>query len=164
MRTTLFIGLAAFLSGLLAGGAFDRVVMGGPAWHQLGANAWADYSRYADLGAGLVAYPIEAIGATALLLAAIISRHFDAPRTRGPALALCLAAGFSVVGLLLTIKAAPIMLGLVVPQPAAETERAFQSFYFWGLYLRGSVDVLAFACSVWALVERTKLHFANGDR
>jgi hypothetical protein len=154
MRTRFLIGSATFLSGLLAGEAFDRVVVGGPAWHHLGANAWADYSRYADLGVGLAAYPIEAIGAAVLLFAAIVSRHFDARVARGPALALYLAAGFSVLGLLLTIKAAPIMLSLAVPQSTEATERAFQGFYFWGLYFRGAVDLIAFACSLWALDGR----------
>jgi hypothetical protein len=29
------------LGGMLAGGAVDRVIVGGPAWHELGAPAWA---------------------------------------------------------------------------------------------------------------------------
>ena len=45
---------ATFLGGILAGGAADRVIVGGPAWHALGAPAWAQYSRLADL----VAYPV----------------------------------------------------------------------------------------------------------
>jgi len=162
MRTRVLIGSATFLAGLLAGGAFDRAVVGGPAWHHLGANAWAEYSRHADLGAGLIAYPIEAIGAVVLLFAAIISRRFDAPARRGRGLALHLAAGFSVVGLVLTMKAAPIMLGLASPQAAAQTEEAFQGFYFWGLYVRGTVDVLAFACSLCALAGATPASSASG--
>jgi len=48
------------------------------------------------------------------------------------------AVAFSVVGLLITVKAAPIMLGL---------------------YLRGSVDTLAFLATVWAFSRLT----AAGD-
>jgi hypothetical protein len=50
---------------------------------------------------------------------------------------------FSVIGLLLTVKAAPIMLGLAASQSPAAVERAFDEFYFWGF-----VGVLAFAALV----------------
>lgn len=76
-RTRLLLVAATVLGGILAGGVIDRVVVGGPAWHQLGAEAWAQYSRRADLGTGLVAYPIEGIGTALLLIAAAISFYFD---------------------------------------------------------------------------------------
>jgi hypothetical protein len=48
----------------------------GPAWRQLGVEAWAQYSRDADLGTGLIAYPIEAIGPTLLIVASTAkARH-----------------------------------------------------------------------------------------
>src|SRR6516165_10611199 len=53
-----------------------------PAWHALGALAWAQYSRLADLGSGLVAYPIEGIGSALLTTAAAASGHFDRAVTR----------------------------------------------------------------------------------
>ena len=77
LRTKLLLVGATILAGLLAGGVFDRVIVGGPAWHQLGAETWAEYSRHADLGIGLVAYPVEGIGVPLLLLAAAISYHLD---------------------------------------------------------------------------------------
>jgi hypothetical protein len=70
---------------------------------------------------------------------------------------------FSVIGLLLTVKAAPIMLGLVASQSPAAVERAFDEFYFWGLYLRGFVDVLAFAALVGALSNLRQLANRRGD-
>ena len=60
-RTRLLLAAATLVSSLWAGCVVDRVVVGGPAWHQLGAEAWAAYGRQADLGNGLVAYPMEAI-------------------------------------------------------------------------------------------------------
>ena len=66
LRTQLLVAAATLLTGIWAGGAVDRVIVGGPAWQELGAQAWAQYSRLADLGAGLVAYPIEGIGSTLL--------------------------------------------------------------------------------------------------
>jgi len=50
---------------------------GGPAWHSLGAQAWAQFSRQADLGTGMIAYPAEAIGTTVLLIAAGVRNHLD---------------------------------------------------------------------------------------
>jgi hypothetical protein len=61
------------------------------------------------------------------------------------------AVAFSVAGLLLTVRAAPIMLGLLKPQSAVTIQTAFDEFFMWGLYLRGAVDVLAFVALVWAL-------------
>jgi hypothetical protein len=150
-RTRVLLATATFLSGILAGGAADRAIVGGPAWHALGAPAWAQYSRLADLGAGLVAYPIEGIGSALLIIAAAASAYFDRAVPRGLSRPLYLAVAFSVIGLLLTVKAAPIMLGLAASQSPAAIERAFDEFHFWGLYLRSFVDVLAFAALVWAL-------------
>jgi len=150
-RTQLLVAAAALLSGVLAGGIIDRVIVGGPAWHELGAQAWAQFSRQADLGTGLVAYPVEGIGATLFILAAALSNYFDRNIRRGVTLPLCFAAAFSISGLILTAKAAPIMLSLASLKNGAEIERAFNEFFVWGLYLRGFVDTLAFFALVWAL-------------
>ena len=79
-RTRILLPAATLLAGILAGGAVDRVIVGGPAWHKLGADAWAQYSRLADLGTGLIAYPIEGIGSTLLIIAAALSNHLIATR------------------------------------------------------------------------------------
>jgi hypothetical protein len=97
-RTRLLLLAATFLGGILAGTSVDRVIVGGPAWHELGAAAWLEYSRRADLGAGLVAYPIEGIGAALLAIAATVSNYFDGNRRRGTVLPLYCAAVFSIVG------------------------------------------------------------------
>jgi hypothetical protein len=152
-RTRLLLLAATFLGGILAGTSVDRVIVGGPAWHELGAAAWLEYSRRADLGAGLVAYPIEGIGAALLAIAATVSNYFDGNRRRGTVLALYCAAVFSIVGPLLTVKAAPIMLSLAAPQDAAAAQRAFDAFFVSGLYLRGAAETLAFAALVWALSD-----------
>jgi hypothetical protein len=149
--TRALLAAATLVSGVLAGGVVDRVVVGGPAWHELGADAWAQYSRYADLGTGLLAYPIEAIGAALLIVATIVSGRRDGDRWRRTARPLYWALVFSLAGLALTVKAAPIMLGLGKSLPAAAIQTAFDDFFLWGLYLRGLADVLAFAALVWAL-------------
>ncbi len=159
MRTQLLLAAATFLTGILAGGVVDRVVVGGPAWQELGAQAWAQYSRLADLGTGLVAYPIEGIGATLLTLAATVSHYVERRRARSAMMALYCASALSVAGLLLTTRAAPVMLSLASLQTEAAIRHAFEQFFLWGLYLRGTADVLAFIALIWAL---SSLHRAQG--
>jgi hypothetical protein len=152
-RTKVLLAAAALVSGLLAGGIIDRVLVGGPAWSALGAEAWLEYSRRADLGTGLIVYPIEGIGSTLLILAAALSSYFDRPSDSGVTIPLYCALGLSVTGLLLTAKAAPIMLSLGPPQTTGGAQRAFDEFFVWGLYLRGAVDTLAFVALIWTLTK-----------
>ena len=160
MRTQLLFAAATFLTGILAGGVVDRVIVGGPAWHELGAQAWAQYSRLADLGAGLVAYPIEGIGATLLTLAAAVSHYVEGRRARDATIALYSASTLSVAGLLLTTRAAPVMLNLASLQTEDAVRHAFGQFFLWGLYLRGTAEVLAFIALIWAL---STLHRSQGN-
>src|SRR5215472_972269 len=123
-RTRLLLAAATLVSGILAGGVVDRVVVGGPAWHALGAEAWAAYSRHADLGNGLVAYPMEAIGGALLTIGATVSNHFDRSGNSAVTIPLYCAVAFSLAGLALTVKAAPIMLGLTALQSGSATQSA----------------------------------------
>jgi hypothetical protein len=113
-RTRLLVAAATFMCGILAGAVVDRALVGGPAWHALGPEAWAQFSRRADLGVGLVAYPVEAIGATLLLIAALVSSRLGRNQEHRVTPPLVVAVIFSLLGLLLTAKAAPIMLSLGV--------------------------------------------------
>jgi hypothetical protein len=151
-RTRVFLAGATFLSGILAGTIIDRTLVGGPAWRTLGAEPWAQFSRHADLGTGLIAYPLEAIGATLLLIAALVSNYLDRRRQNAATLPLGFALSLSLLGLLLTAKAAPIMLSVRTAQPLAALQRSFSDFFFWGLYLRGIVDILTFAATIWAFL------------
>lgn len=143
-RTRLLLVAATLVIGILAGGVVDRVVVGGPAWLELGADAWATYSRHADLGNGIVAYPMEAVGGTLLIIAAAVSNYFDRTVNSAATIPLYCAIVFSLVGLALTVKAAPIMLELAEPQSASATQHAFDEFFLWGLYIRGATIVLTF--------------------
>jgi len=159
-RTEHLLVAATLASGILAGGVIDRVVVGGPAWHELGAGAWATYSRHADLGNGLVAYPIEAIGGALLIIAAAVSKYLDRSATSPAGISLYCAVVFSLAGLVLTVKAAPMMLSLAVPQSTAATQQAFDEFFLWGLYLRGATIMLTFIAVTWSL---TGLRRGGGD-
>jgi hypothetical protein len=156
-RTRVLLAAATLLNGILAGGVIDRVVIGGPAWHELGAQAWAAYSRHADLGNGLVAYPVQAIGGALLIISAAVSNHFDRDAGSVTTVSLYCAVVFSLVGLVLTTKAAPIMLGLATPQSPSTTQHAFDEFFLWGLYVRGTTILLTFiavTCSLACLDQR----------
>ena len=158
-RTRLLLAAATLVSGILAGGVLDRVIVGGPAWHELGAEAWAAYSRRADLGNGLVAYPVQAIGSALLIIFAAVSSYFDRNTSSMTTVPLYCAVVFSLVGLLLTTKAAPIMLALGAPQSPSATQHSFDEFFLWGLYLRRAAIVLAFVavtCSLACLDQRLK--------
>ena len=51
LRAVLFLIVAELLLGGLAA-ALNRTLVEMPAWHHLGAGAWATFSRMADLGNG----------------------------------------------------------------------------------------------------------------
>jgi hypothetical protein len=102
--------IACFLSGALAGINIDSVIVRFPAWRRLGATAWAAYRRKADLGNGLFLYPLLAIGHALIIIAIAIDLYFRGPVSAIPTA--FVAASFAIIGLLLTIRAAPIMLGL----------------------------------------------------
>ena len=149
-RTRSLLVAAIVLSGLLAGGNVDRAIVAMPAWERVGAPAWADFSRHADLANGLFLYPIEAIGSFVLILAAMASLHLDRAAKGRVALPIYGAVLLSVGGLLCTLKAAPIMLGIEGLGDPAALRQAFDGFHFWG-NIRGIFQVLAFLAAVWAL-------------
>ncbi len=151
---SLVIG-ATILDGFLAGGNVDRIIVQMPAWRQVGARAWAVYSRKADLGNGLFLYPFEAIGGAILTIAAAMAFFFDPSAARMAALPVGLAVVFVVGGLLATIQAAPKMLSIRRVDDEAGLKAAFRGFDRWGL-LRGILQVLAFGANLWALVAILK--------
>jgi hypothetical protein len=149
-RTRALLIAAAVLSGLLAGGNVDRAIVAIPAWAQVGAPAWAEFSRHADLGNGLVLYPLEAIGAFLLIVLTAGSLYVDRAAKAHIMLPLCGAAVLAAAGLLCTLKAAPIMLSVGHLSDPASLRQAFDGFRFWG-DIRGAAQVLAFFATVWAL-------------
>ena len=142
--------VAALFAGLLAGGNVDRTFVAMPAWQQVGAMAWADFSRHADLGNGLVLYPLEAIGGALFAIAAAVCLQFDRTAPRAAVLAIDASAALAAGGLALTLKAAPIMLGIRGVTDALALTAAFEGFRFWG-DLRAVCQILAFATQLIAL-------------
>lgn len=154
MPATSHILLAATLiGGLLAGFSLDRSVVHNPAWHQLGATAWAAYSQHADLSVrGALLYPFLGIGEALLSVVAAMSARRSSSQPRAAALPLYAGALFAVVGLSMTILAAPNMLSVprLVHDPSG-LQRALDGFVFWG-NVRSALQILAYFANLWALV------------
>lgn len=153
MRTRGLIVSATVFNAILAGTSLDRVVVQMPAWHVVGVASWAAYSRHADLGNGLLLYPTVAVAGCILSVAAAMGyARSHTPRQSG-SMSEYFAAVLTILGLLLTMKAAPFMLSLrsVGADPIA-VRQAFDGFEWWG-NLRAFVQVAAFAANLWSLVK-----------
>jgi hypothetical protein len=147
---------ATAVSGLLAGTNIDRLFVQMPAWEQEGVLAWATYRRKADLGNGLVLYPLEAIGGALLTVCAAVAFYFDRTAPRSAAVPIYAALVLVLGGLLATTQAAPYMLSLrEIGNDPAGLQRAFDGFNRWGM-VRVVFQVLAFGANLWALVSVLK--------
>jgi len=160
LRAVLFLIVAELLLGGLAA-ALNRTLVEMPAWHHLGAGAWATFSRMADLGNGEILYPLVGIGGTASILAAAIAFRFSSRRPWSVALPLYGAALMAVCGLLITTQAAPIMLSLprIGNDPAA-LRQAFEGFDRWDS-IRAVFGALGYCAEIWALVAVLSVPVGN---
>ena len=142
--------LSTGFSGLLAGASADRYVVQVPAWRQLDVMIWAEHSRHADLGNGRFWYPVLAFMATALSIAATVGLRQQPSRADAVVRTVYLGALFELVGLSLTLLAAPNLLRLRKPRDLDITERSFRLFHRWGL-ARAVFQISAFPIFLWAL-------------
>jgi hypothetical protein len=144
---------AVLVIGLFAS-LLDRALVATPAWRELGVQAWADYSRHADLNHGMVIYPVGGILCVLLVFAAALAYRLDrsAPRRAGPPLYLAALAALGAI--VTTIVSAPAMLhlGQLSDTDTAALQHAFETFTLWGVYVRGVCFAAMFVCLVWALV------------
>lgn len=150
-RLPLVFIVAALLLGTL-GDNFARTIVEMPAWRQLGASAWAEFSRLADLGNGRIIYPVAGIGSTVLVLGAAIGFRLSPVRPWSVAIPVY-GAAFMYVGVLaLTTQAAPIMLN--VPRLGSDPvalQHAFEGFYRWDS-IRAVFGALGSCAEIWAVV------------
>jgi hypothetical protein len=162
MNSKLLIGLligASVMDGSLAGGGINRAFVHMPAWRHVGPVAWAHFSRYADLSVNaMILYPLEAFSGMVLSVTAavVFFRRYCGPRS--VALPLYSAAIFTIGGLLLTIKAAPIRLSVGhLGDDSVAMQRAFDGFEFWGGW-RSACQVLGFFANLLALGAIAHVH------
>ena len=144
--------LAALFNGMLASG-INRTLVDMPAWRRVGAPAWAEFSRWADLGQyGLVMYPLEGIGGAVLsILAAIIFARRRRSRRRSGALPIYAAALLALLGMLATTQAAPTLLRTRHTSDPVALQQALNRFTYWG-GVRAVFQSLAFGANLWSLM------------
>lgn len=147
-----FIIVAALMNGILASSNINRAFIDMPAWHHLGAQAWADFSRRADLSAtGRVLYPMEAFLGAMLSIAAAVSFRWSGAKPRAAKTPIYGAVVMAAGGLVATVVAAPIMLSIRGLQDPVGLQQALDGFTFWG-GIRGTFQVLAYLANVWSLI------------
>ena len=135
------IFVAAIMNGILVGGGLDRALVTFPAWRAIGSVAWATFSRHADLGNGRLWYPLWGFaGMICSVAAAVVVYWFsEAPLAARSAVD---GALFTIGGLLITLKAAPIMLSLSrLGDDPLVLQQALDGFAFWS-YIRLVFQVL----------------------
>jgi hypothetical protein len=147
-----FIVAAALINGILASSNINRALIDMPAWHHVGAEDWAAFSRQADLsGRGMTLYPFEAFCGAILSMAAALSFRWTRTIPRSAALPIYGAVACTAAGLLATTQAAPIMLSVRNLHDPIALQQALEGFTLWG-GIRGAFQVLAYLGNVWALV------------
>jgi hypothetical protein len=152
LTKSLLVG-ATLLGGLLAGMAANKVLVEMPAWAEVGAIAWASFTRTEDTGLGLILFPV--IGGSALLLtvAAAAAFHFDRTAPQSGALPVYAAGVLAVAALIVTVGLlAPPRLSLKqAGTDLTELQQIFASVDRWWK-VKGFLHVLTFGSNLWALV------------
>jgi hypothetical protein len=151
--TPMLIIAATVVVGLF-GSLLDRAAVATPAWRDLGVQAWANYSRHADLHNGLIVYSIGGISCWALVFAAALAYRLDRSAPRQAGLPIYLAAVAAIGAIVTTIVAAPVMMhvGQLSDTDTSALHNSFETFTLWGVYVRGICFAAIFVCLVWALV------------
>jgi hypothetical protein len=102
------LAVAAGVNLTWAGAVTFRVLIDLPARHRIGPSAFAELCRATDLSAGLVFYPVLAVGSAVLACAAWVSAwRTEAPRSIRWLAAAAAASTLLVLGV--TGRAAPLM-------------------------------------------------------
>jgi hypothetical protein len=161
-QTALGVALCLIVVEQILGTVVDslnRTLVEMPAWRHLGAQAWATFSRSADLGNGTILYPLAGIGGLVLILAAAIVFRLGPRRPWSVAIPLYGAALMAICVILTTTQAAPIMLSLhrIGDDPRA-LQQAFEGFYRWDS-IRAVIGTLEGCAEIWALVSLSSFAF-----
>lgn len=163
VRFTLGLIVASFLLGDFVAD-LNRTLIEMPAWRQLGPEAWAAFSRLADLGNGRTLYPIAGIGGTLLTLAAAVAFRFSPRRPWWAAVPVYGAALMNIGVILLTTQAAPVMLSLRHGGTSPVfLEKTFEAFYRWDS-IRAVVGMVGDWAAAWSLAAIAMLSVRCEDR
>lgn len=110
LSTGLLIG-ATVANGIAAGVALDLAIKELPARQRIGPARYRDYACAADLGKGLVWYPILAASTTLVTTGAVVTGLLDRPGTTRT-IALLTSAASTLTHLAATARAGPTLLSL----------------------------------------------------
>ena len=162
LRRALVLIVIGQLLGTIAD-SMNRTLVEMPAWRQVGVQAWATFSRRADLGNGEIMYPLIGIGGTVLILAAAIAFRLSPKRPLSASVPLYGAALMAICVMLTTTQAAPFMLSLhrIGDNPAV-LQQAFDGFYRWDSIravfgaVGGCAEILALVALALALDKNTR--------
>jgi hypothetical protein len=142
--------VAAMVTNAVAAGAtFDQTFKQLPARHRIGPGAYTAYVRAADLGNGLVWYPIMGVGAASVTVAAIVAGLRTAA-TRPQVVALVAMAVGTIGFLASTARAAPILLSLRRDGAAQDPAPVLDRFARANAIRAVALAVMV-AATVWAL-------------
>lgn len=145
----LIASLAA--NGLLTGATLDQAIKQLPARRRIGVVAYSDYSRAADLGNGLIWYPVIGVGTAALSVAAGAVGLADGASGAQAAALIALIAG-SVAHMGSTALAAPTNIS---QRRAIGDEAALQRIFDRFARLNGvraALMVATLGAAIWAVV------------
>ena len=156
--TMALLAVATAMNGILAGAGLVRLIVDMPAWRRVGALAWADFSRHADLGNGLVLYPLLGVGGAVAAVGAVVAFRVSGGTPRAASPPVYLGALLALLGMVATAFAAPQMLSLRAALDAGAIQQAFDRFEFWG-GIRAVAQALAVGAHVWAIAR-----VSRGDR
>ena len=151
LTLVLLLAATAF-TGLLAGASLDQSLKQLPARHRIGARAFSQYSRAADLANGVVFYGILGVGALLFSLAAALSAYFQ--QVAPPASSWIYAGALlALLHTLVTAKAAPTNFSQrkLPADDEAGLAAVFDRFARWQ-NLRCALQVANFAVDLVAVV------------
>ncbi len=144
---------STFTGGLLAGMALDKSLVQLTSRSRIGIPAYVEYSKAADLGAGLLWYPLIGVGAPLFAIAGAIVVGVQHPPA-GKWVSASVAAVFAALHLFTTSRAAPQMLSLRSPAFKSEAaELTLRKFASWHA-LRFGFQTATFVSSLWAIVGK----------
>ena len=162
LRVAFWLNAMALVVESLAGG-LGRTLVEMPAWRRLGPEAWASFSRLADLGNGEIVYSIFGIGGMLLTLGAALAFYRAQERSLSASATVYGAAFLEICVLVLTTRAAPNMLSLRhIGTNHALLLNAFDGFDKWDS-IRAFVGTVGHYASIWSLVALTKLRCEHDD-
>ena len=143
--------VATALSGIVAGTSLDTRLVQLSAWHRVGVEPWAVYTRE-ELRNSLLWYPPLGIGTTLVNIAAAVAVHRDRKVSRSEALPSRAVALLSIGHLLASAKATPNMLRVRQTDDPDTLQEALEGFTRWH-QVRTGLDTLTFAAHLWSLAS-----------